>query len=181
MLADAQKAYKNTCEEGEGEKVHILETFEDSDSDSESFSIKVQQLTGMNVGQTGGDGEGESSKHVWFMQGVLTSGDNLPHTKDVEMLIADVITKESSLEKLDTPLITDNSGLNHTTLSPEVFLTDDNIVNTPESVDVGLGSQEDVVPTVTDVVKTNASNQIHIQEAPMSCTDQGNQNRRRSE
>jgi hypothetical protein len=42
LLADAQKTYKNSHEEGEGEKVHIPENFEDSNSDSDSFTVRVQ-------------------------------------------------------------------------------------------------------------------------------------------
>jgi hypothetical protein len=46
-MSDAQKAYLNEDEGDMGEKVHIHDTLEDSDSDSDSFTIKVQKLTGV--------------------------------------------------------------------------------------------------------------------------------------
>lgn len=36
----------NDCD-GEGGKVHIPDTFEDSDSNSDSFGLKIQLLTGL--------------------------------------------------------------------------------------------------------------------------------------
>jgi hypothetical protein len=47
LMSDAQKAYLNEDEGDMGEKVHIHDTLEDSDSDSDSFTIKVQKLTGV--------------------------------------------------------------------------------------------------------------------------------------
>jgi hypothetical protein len=130
LLADGHKAYKHRYEEGEGEKVHIPETFEDSDSDSDSFIVKVQQLTSMNDGQAGRSGEGESSKHICFVNEMVTDADVLLPTKVSEMTVYDVITKESNPDKLVTPMLIDEPIIISTTLSPEVFLPDDNIVNT---------------------------------------------------
>jgi hypothetical protein len=45
LLADVQKSYCNPTCEDDGEKVHIPDTFEDSESDSDSFGLKVQMLT----------------------------------------------------------------------------------------------------------------------------------------
>lgn len=51
LLADAQKSYKGKQDDEEDGKVHILDTFEESNSDSDSFSVQVQQLTGMKEDQ----------------------------------------------------------------------------------------------------------------------------------
>jgi hypothetical protein len=52
-LANAQKSYYNPTCEDDGEKVHIPDTFEDSESDSDSFRLKVQMLTGFgDAGQS---------------------------------------------------------------------------------------------------------------------------------
>jgi hypothetical protein len=53
LMADARKGYHNSSYVNDYEKVHILDTFEDSDSDDDSFGLKVQMLTGMgNAGQS---------------------------------------------------------------------------------------------------------------------------------
>jgi hypothetical protein len=60
-MKDAQKAYKNSYD-GEGEKVHIPETFKDFDLDSESFGQRLKNLAGM--GDSSKWGQGESSRHL---------------------------------------------------------------------------------------------------------------------
>lgn len=53
FMADAQKAYKESGNDEEGGKVHIPDTFEDSDSHSDSFVVRVSKLTGMEeIGQS---------------------------------------------------------------------------------------------------------------------------------
>lgn len=36
-MADAQRAFKNSQMEGDGERVHVPDTFDDSNTDSDSF------------------------------------------------------------------------------------------------------------------------------------------------
>lgn len=68
FMADAQKAYKIPQVEDDGEKVHIPDTLDDSESDSESFANKLQRLTGSKEDvQIDANEKGESSKQIWFM------------------------------------------------------------------------------------------------------------------
>lgn len=55
LMADAQKAYIGSVNEEDEGKVHIPDTLDDSDSNSDSFSTKIKQLT------NDGD-QGQSSK-----------------------------------------------------------------------------------------------------------------------
>lgn len=53
FMGYAQKSYKRSSNVDDGEKVHIPDTLEDSDSDSDSFSQRLSLLAGMeNVGQS---------------------------------------------------------------------------------------------------------------------------------
>ena len=65
MMADAQKA---PSDGGDNDKVHIPDTFEDSDTYSDSFIRKIKQLTSDEVGQSSKEGQGDSSKQIWFVQ-----------------------------------------------------------------------------------------------------------------
>jgi hypothetical protein len=115
LKSGAQKSYKKRCIDDDGEKVHIPETLEDSDSDSDSFAQKLALLAGMDgAGQTN-DQEG-NSKQIWFMNE-----------------ISDVNSKNMSFsmitDKLHEDVAKDMNAI-VTTHSPEVFLPDDTIVNT---------------------------------------------------
>ena len=120
MKSDAQKSYKKRCIDDDGEKVHIPETLEDSDSDSDSFAQKLALLAGMDgVGQTSKNDQEDNSKQIWFMN--ETSYVNI---------------KDMSLTKLDDKLKDDDTkdvNVTVNTQSPEIFLSDDTIVNTQES------------------------------------------------
>jgi hypothetical protein len=135
LLADAQKAYNTHPNEGDGEKVHIPETFDDYDLDSESFSIKVQQLTGMEVNQGEKGDKGEQSKQVWFMKDVAATVESLPASTANDSFLADKICSDdiTTTKPISKKPICDNAAI-QSTLSPEVFIPDDNIVNTKESV-----------------------------------------------
>jgi hypothetical protein len=120
LKSDVQKSYKKRCIDDDGEKVHIPETLEDSDSDSDSFAQKLALLAGMDgVGQTSKNDQEDNSKQIWFMN----------ETSDVNI-------EDLSLTKLDDKLKDDdikNVNVTINTLSPEIFLSDDTIVNTQES------------------------------------------------
>ena len=116
----AQKSFRKRCIDDDGEKVHIPETLEDSDSDSDSFAQKLASLAGLDgVGQTSKNDQENNSKQIWFMN----------ETSEINI-------KEMSLDKLDDKLKEDDTkGVSVTvnTQSPEIFLSDDTIVNTQES------------------------------------------------
>jgi hypothetical protein len=76
-----------------------------------------------------------------------------PPTKASELLVSEVITKECSPDKLTSPMLIDESILIPTTVSPKVFLLDDNIVNTQKSVGVDTGSQGEADPVVIEKKK----------------------------
>lgn len=63
LMADAQKGYKEDQIFDDGEKVHIPDTIEDSDSENEYYTTKIQKLTGFNA-PDGGNEQGESSKQI---------------------------------------------------------------------------------------------------------------------
>lgn len=52
----------------DGEKVHIPNTLEESDSDSDSFAQKLQKLNESEKPFPDGEDKGESSKQIWFMK-----------------------------------------------------------------------------------------------------------------
>lgn len=69
-MADAQKSYCNPSCEVDGEKVLKPDTFDDSNSDSDSFGLKVQMLT--RVGDAGQSSSkqncDDSNKQLWFVE-----------------------------------------------------------------------------------------------------------------
>lgn len=150
LLDDAQKSYKSHVDDEEGGKVHIPETFEDSNSESDSFSIRVQHLTGMDVDQNNKGSEGESSKQVWCMkETILESGNEvIPiafDTNPINKVCSETIKTTTEISPCQEPIL-------HSTLSPEVFITDDNIINTQDSVEGEPGSQN---ATSINVCKTD--------------------------
>jgi hypothetical protein len=64
LMVDAQKAYRNGQDDEDGGKVHIPDSFDDYDSASDSFTIKVQKLTGMSEHQDGDGDKGQTSKQI---------------------------------------------------------------------------------------------------------------------
>jgi hypothetical protein len=68
LMVDAQKAILAPNDGGENDKVHIPDTFEDSDTYSDSFIRKIKQLTNEDVGQSSKEGQGDSSKQICFVQ-----------------------------------------------------------------------------------------------------------------
>lgn len=136
MMADAQKSYNSPSCEADNEKVHIPETFEDSDSNSDSFGLKVQMLTGMgDAGQSTSRKECEgANKQLWFVETQFQ--DNV--IKKIQEGADDGLPGNTAMEMDEVK--TDDTSLNITTgntLSPEIFLSDDAIINTRECRDSG--------------------------------------------
>lgn len=119
-MKDAQKAYRAHLNEGDVERVHIPETLEDSDSESDSFVQKPQKLNDdMDQGQNSSlKGEGETSRQVWLMNDI-----NQAH----------VSLDESECTKANNMISPTCAIPTNMSTSPEVFITDDNIVNTQGS------------------------------------------------
>jgi hypothetical protein len=128
LMADAQKAISVPNDDGEIDKVHIPDTFEDSDTDSDSFIRKIKQLTNEDVGQSSKEGQGDSSKQVWFIQ------TDLNMVKDNEIGFSmDPMGKNDVLCE-EKELLSGEKRHMGKVQSPEIFMTDDNIVNTQDSV-----------------------------------------------
>jgi hypothetical protein len=126
-MKDAQKAYKNSYD-GEGEKVHIPETFEDFDLDSESFGQRLKNLAGMGDSSKGG--QGESSRHLWIVRNdVAVEGCQKPTGEKGNSVTISKIFEVASQT---------------VSLSPEVFIPDDGIINTQGSIEMEVGENEKV-------------------------------------
>jgi hypothetical protein len=155
MMADAQKSYHNPSCVNDNEKVHIPETFEDSDSDSGSFGLKVQMLIGMgDASQSTSRKEcEESNKHLWFMETHIQENVDKKLQDGSEDGLVEKTTMEVDGAKADDANLIAIAG---STLSPEIFLTDDVIINTQESVEIVMGQQE-TLPVSSEVGKTNVN------------------------
>jgi hypothetical protein len=132
FMHDAQKSYNRHINMDDNEKVHIPNTMEESESDSESFTLKVQQLTGMeDVAQSKPkSGQGESSKQMWRMETMVNELDPKEHLKNkkVDDIVSPMVTTDKLVEEISPIPPT----------SPKVFITYDNIVNTQESVGIDI-------------------------------------------
>lgn len=117
MLKDAQKTYFTPEGEKDGGKVFIPETCEESNSDSDSFGEKMRRLNEGQSSKIKGGGEQQWNVHI---QGVVKE-------------IPSPMSKKSVLEIPDatSPAIINEGGIPHN--SPEIFLSDDNIINTQDS------------------------------------------------
>ena len=121
LMGDAQKAYNRTNAEGDGGKVHIPETFEDSDSDSESFADKVKQLTGMDEDKAKKGNKGESSKQMWFVKDIVNEIDPksfLPATKLIETNTSVMIPESDLSDKQNEKSPIESTIANLPTQSP---------------------------------------------------------------
>jgi hypothetical protein len=162
LLADAQKAYKNYVNEEEEGMVHIPKTFEDSDSksDSDSFTIKVQRLTGMPVNQYAHDDKGQSSTQTWFMENISSNIDGAPSSVGLQKSILDMTLsdggKDTKTCQVTAEILVEGTKEDDTmqkmekqaTRSPEIFITDDNIINTQESCEIGVDENAEITGIV---------------------------------
>lgn len=140
IMADAQKANRGNRNDSDNEKVHIPDTLESSDSDNDSFTIKVHKLTGMDDDQSKHIEKGQSSKQVWFVHDSIMDMDPkaIPNTTTSEISLPDksmdLIQSDATANKTTTEKANGTSVEGATSLSPEIFIPDDNIINTQESV-----------------------------------------------
>jgi len=144
ILSDAQKV--NVCVDDEdiGGKVHIPDTLEDSDSDSDSFTVKVQKLTGMGESSKfGKDNEDNSIKHAWFVESNL---ENVNYKAMFAETAVDISYHESMFS-------IEQSKISEAVQAPEEIITDDNIIHTQESVEVDTNVIETQLEDLSTVVK----------------------------
>lgn len=68
-MADAQKSYRKDSQYENDEKVHIPDSFDDSDTDNDSFTLKVSKLTGLgDTGQSSSkDVPADATNQLWKM------------------------------------------------------------------------------------------------------------------
>lgn len=177
LMADAQKKYKAPHTDEDGEKVHIPENFDDSDSNSDSFTQKIAMLTNDNAGQSSKQGGSNvTNKHVWFMstEGMDSVVENIiVNKKSVEDMICDnacnTIQKSAGIAAEGSPLEcdkadgVDDSGISK---SPEIFLTDDLIIHSQESL---AGEATKPAMESDDKVLTVAGEEISKADAEPMC------------
>lgn len=132
-MGDAQKAYRGHRNDSDGEKVHIPDTLESSDSGSDSFNIKVQKLTGMDDDQSKHIEKGQSSKQVWFVN------DNIMdvNPKAIQATTtSEIIFSDKSVEHMQSDDICNKAATKRTcgtsmgesaSLSPKIFIPDDTL------------------------------------------------------
>jgi len=123
VMKDAQKGLSGQNILGGNDKVYIPEGIEDSDSESDSFGERLRKL----------NEEGQSSKqsknqeHLWFME-VNENKAALCEESVADPVECMTVTTPKSVEALK------NINVDKVSVSPEIFITDDNIVNTQESL-----------------------------------------------
>lgn len=179
FMADAQKVYKEPGDDEEGEKVHIPDIFEDSDSDSDSFVVKVHKLTGMGeVGQSS-KATGGNSNQIWFMNTNLDENAFTKPCEDIASLKSNIPSENvlNDSEKLQSHIPKEKAVEASVTQneSPELFISDDNIIHTQESVDM------EVDKIVNDYVQVLSEAQVIPEVINMKVDAQQGQGRRRSE
>jgi hypothetical protein len=129
----------------------------------------LRTLTGSGAGTE----QGETSKRIWFLKEVTDTAnikEMVPYGKSIDLVTAN---------KDSTEAIPGDSKANPT-LSPEVFITDDNIVNTQESgivEDVMMKSATNNVGNAKEDLNKQVSKPVqHTKEKDQQVTE-----RRRSE
>jgi hypothetical protein len=143
FMGDAQKAYKRHKVDSDEEKVHIPDTLDSSDSGSDSFTVKVQKLTGLEDIQSKHTEEGQSSKHIWFVNDTILDmnpKDIMPTTAS-ESKLPDKYVEHTHSDNTDDKIFTKKDGTSvegDMSLSPKIFIPDDTIINTQESVGVEM-------------------------------------------
>lgn len=119
---------KSTVEGDKGDKVHIPDTFENSES--EPLSDRIRRLDGYgDIGQgCSKQGHNDESHRVWCMDDVVTNDNVKQHFTSSEQLVN---PKSASLENDKEPPVT---GLLENYNNPtEVEISEEAIVNTQES------------------------------------------------
>lgn len=170
-----EKSYNDTSPDDDEGKVHIPDSFEDSETDSDSFTLKISKLTGMgDTGQSSSKGAHEdSTKQLWFVDTGLD--DSMLHKSNNEAMATILANKATGVDGVSTA---ENKEKNTTAngQSPEIFIPDDNIINTQESVRMEVECQEK-----DTVMEDNIHKDTLVGGTKMEMKAQHIQERRRSE
>lgn len=104
------------------DKVFIPENTEESDSESDSFGERLRKLNdeGQNSKQS------DKQEHLWFVE--MNDGNPAIYEKG-----ADGPRKEVTLKDLNADGLPQVSSVGKQSESPEIFITDYNIIHTQES------------------------------------------------
>lgn len=114
----------------------MLSFIVDSKSDSDSFAQRISMLAGLDeTGQTSKNDQDGSPKQLWFMQGT----NDAINSKELMSKVNGKDDVCSTQEATVVPQVTQ---------SPEIFLSDDNIINTQESVRMDIDGTQLVVTEV---------------------------------
>lgn len=139
FMADAQKSYRNAqADEGMNDKVHIPDSFDESDTDSETLSDKLRKIGAYEGGDQSGskDGDINDQQHIWHLEENVDLALDTITSKDIDAVktidvIPDLVVEANN--KNDTVM--------PTMVSPVVFLPDDHIINTQESTASEINTQ----------------------------------------
>jgi len=115
---------------GSGVKVQIPDNFEESDATSDSFAQKLFSLAGLKeTDQSSRKDHDDFTRQIWCMNET-----NFQHVKEI------MTDKKLDISNGGDSEVTKS---NHTVMthSPKIFMTDDNIINTQESVDLGAAGK----------------------------------------
>jgi hypothetical protein len=131
LMGDAQKAFKQQINVSDNEdRVQIPDNFEESDTESDTFSEKLRKIDADDIGQgCSKDMAGEVNKRVWRFEtdpsfvNPIKSGVEQQPGKPKSTATEVGIEKEKSSDDIFIPMFD----------SPGVFISDDQIVNTQGS------------------------------------------------
>jgi len=133
LMSDAQKISILQVGNDDRDKIQIPDNFEDSDTESETFGEKLKRIDAYGDSGQGcsKNKEEEVNRQVWIFENEQVNGDPR-NTSLGQMKEGDKNTNGST----DQGLITVNTDPISVTESLEVFLPDDQIINTLGSVNV---------------------------------------------
>lgn len=139
LMSDAQKVYKSQWQDTEEEgRVQIPENFDDSESESETFSDKLK-----GIDAYGDSGQGCSKNtdqvvdnQIWQVETMQIGVDPVVVAKKYESEVDQKIMEASCKQQIKKVEQSKSGGDNKdpALVSPEVFIPDDNIVQTQESL-----------------------------------------------
>lgn len=138
-MDDAQKSYKSIqVNDGRDDKVHIPESFEESNFDSETLSEKLRRIGAYEDGGQGcsKDGEITGQQQMWCMEGNIDMSLEIMPSKDVDALKNAIVIPDLVEEVNKT-----TQTVQHVIATPEVFLPNDHIVTTQESMVFEVNTQ----------------------------------------
>lgn len=127
FMVDAQKSYKATHDKED--RVHIPESFEYLATDSDTLSEKLRKIGAFGDEGQGCSKEGDKTEvhQMWLVNDSTEMNIEVITSKDPGTL------KNASVT-LDLGIDNSKQAVQHVTVSPEVFIPDDHIINTQESV-----------------------------------------------